>query len=106
MSFFKKLKEGEDTDFSEEKALEEQYQKMYKKIARDFVHKDDLKEILLEIIEEAGLTVEVERLPIKAYLKHKEYEKNMDSSLTRRKTFLDIDEYPFILIRGVEDGDW
>ena len=102
MSFFKKLKNDEDTDFSEENSLEEQYQKMFKKIARDFVHKDDLKEILIDILYNLDVESEVDRFPIKAFLKAKEYENNLNSSLKKRKKYLDIDDYPFFT-SGDED---
>jgi hypothetical protein len=102
MSFFKKLKDNEDTDFNEENNLEEQYQKMFKKIARDFVHKDDLKEILIDILYSLDIESEVNKFPVKAFMKAKEYEKNLNTSLTKRKKYLDIDEYPFF-IPGDED---
>ena len=52
MSFFKKLKDGVDTDFSDRESFyEETYQKIYKKIGRDFIHKEDFKYIIRELLE-------------------------------------------------------
>jgi hypothetical protein len=45
---------------------------------------------------------EVNKFPVKAFMKAKEYEKNLNTSLTKRKKYLDIDEYPFF-IPGDED---
>jgi len=90
MSFYKKIKNGEDTDFNEETQLEEQYQKMFKKIARDFVHIDDLKEILRNTIEDLfDQGVFVNR---NAYLKAKEYERNLDRKLEDRVKYKDVDD--------------
>lgn len=93
MSFYKKIRNGEDTDFSADAALEEQYQKMYKKIARDFVHRDDLVEILTELLEGFGLDNEGKMRSIKhAVLKSYEYKNNLESSLKNRKNYPDVDE--------------
>lgn len=60
MGFIKKMMRGEgltansDEDFGGENGvsrLEEQYMKMYMKIGRDFVHKDDFKRIIEEILD-------------------------------------------------------
>lgn len=90
MSFYKRLKDGEDTDFNDEVYLEEQYQKMFKKIARDFVHVDDLKEILRNVLDDI-LESDIS-LKRNAYLKAKEYEKNLNSKISNRKTYKDVDD--------------
>ena len=56
-SFLKRNINQEDPDEDEE--LEEQYKRLFKKIGRDFVAKDDLKTLLsliLETIDPLGLT--------------------------------------------------
>jgi hypothetical protein len=93
MSFYKKIRNREDTDFSVDAALEEQYQKMYKKIARDFVHKDDLVEILTELLEGLGLDNQGKMRSIKhAVLKSYEYKNNLERSLSKRRKYHDVDE--------------
>lgn len=90
MSFYKKLRDESDTDFDEDAFLEEQYQKMFKKIARDFVHIDDLREILNSAFDE--LFSEQSYMNRNAYLRAKEYQRNLDAKLSDRKTYQDIDE--------------
>lgn len=90
MSFYKKLKDGSDTDFDEESRLEEQYQKMFKKIARDFVHIEDLKEILRNTIED--LIEDGAFANTNAYLKSKEYERNLNRKIEDRISYRDVDD--------------
>ena len=57
MNFLKKAAREEDTS-DESGQLEEQYMKMFPKIGRDFVHKDDLENIvrqMMVIIDPLGL---------------------------------------------------
>ena len=51
MSFFGDLMKGESKALSEERRMEDHYEKIFKKISRDFVTKEDLKEILLDLME-------------------------------------------------------
>lgn len=92
MSFFKKLKDDEDTDFSEDESIEENYQKMFKKIARDFLTREDFKYIILEILNDILIEDrDVLDTKINAILKAKEYENNLEKSSDKRKKYLDID---------------
>lgn len=92
MSFFKKLKDDEDTDFSEDESIEENYQKMFKKIARDFLTREDFKYIILEILNDILIEDrDVLDTKINAVLKAKEYENNLEKSSDKRKKYLDID---------------
>lgn len=52
MGFLRDFEDGKDEDFDENEgpALEEKYMRLYMKIGRDFVHKDDLASILIEVI--------------------------------------------------------
>ena len=93
MSFYRDLKEGKDTNFNQEEYLEETYQKIYKKIARDFIHIEDFKEIMRDMFSDVLLDLELSlELRRNAFLKAKEYEKNLDRKLSERKNYQDIDE--------------
>ena len=97
MSFYKKLKDGEDTDFSEETKLEEQYQKMFKKIARDFLTREDFKFIIREILDEIVAESEQDlNTQTHAFLKAKEYKDNLKKSVRKRNKYRDIDELNWI----------
>lgn len=52
MGFLRDFEEGREDDFddSEGPRLEEKYMRLFMKIGRDFVHKDDLAIILSEVI--------------------------------------------------------
>lgn len=47
--FLQRSSDGEDAE-EEGSALEEQYMKMFPKMGRDFVHKDDLKAFVRELL--------------------------------------------------------
>lgn len=49
MSFLKRAARGQDSG-SESSALEEQYMKLFPKIGRDFVHREDLEDMLRQIM--------------------------------------------------------
>lgn len=49
MPFLKKAARGEDS-VDEGAALEEQYMKLFPKIGRDFVHREDLENILRQVM--------------------------------------------------------
>jgi hypothetical protein len=58
MGFLKKAANEEDSS-DETEQLEEQYMKLYPKIGRDFVHKEDLEAMLRQImrlLDPAGLS--------------------------------------------------
>lgn len=52
MGFLRDFEDGKEDDFDENEgpALEEKYMRMYMKMGRDFVHKEDLASILIELI--------------------------------------------------------
>ncbi len=92
MSLFENLKDGKDLDYSSDDQLEEQYQKMFKKIARDFVHIDDFKDILRTMLVDIINDVNNLEQNSFAYLKAKEYEENLNKKLSERKKYLDVDD--------------
>jgi hypothetical protein len=53
MGFLRDMEDGKEDDFDENEGpkLEEKYMRLFMKIGRDFVHKDDFAKILTEIIE-------------------------------------------------------
>jgi hypothetical protein len=81
---------------------EEQYQRMFKKIARDFVHREDLKEILRELflglsLFDEGLDyilkdINIEKKIDNAIDKAIEYRENLEKPKHKRKTYRDIDD--------------
>lgn len=97
MSFFKKLKNDEDTDFSEEESLEEDYEKLFKKIARDFLTREDFKYIIMEILNDMLIEDrDVLDTQTNAFLKAKEYENNLEKSSDKRKKYIDVDSLSWI----------
>ena len=50
-SFFRSIQNGSNSIFSENRRLEEEYEKLFKKIARDFVTRQDLEIILTDFVE-------------------------------------------------------
>lgn len=90
MGTFRKLKDGEDVESNNtEDNLEEQYQKMFKKIARDFVFKDDLKAIIGFLFDDIDDNTFEEKFDA-AYLKALEYKDNLSKPLKQRKKYEDI----------------
>lgn len=92
MGFYRKLNDREDIDGgSEADSLEEQYQKMFKKIARDFVFKDDLRAIFNFLLED--LIEDKEEFDTRynaAVLKAIEYRNNLSKPLKDRKNYKDV----------------
>ena len=90
MSLFNKLNNREDTESGkEENSLEEQYQKMFKKMARDFVFKDDLKAIIGFLFEDLDDNTIDEKFDA-AVLKAIEYRENLSKPKKDRKKYRDI----------------
>lgn len=91
MGMLRKLSSNEDV-VNEDDMIEEQYQKMFKKIARDFVHKDDLDLILGFLIQDlfpdqqAVIKSKVDSAVMKAI----EYKENLNKPLKDRKKYKDI----------------
>lgn len=50
-SFFRSIQNGSNSVFSENRRLEQEYEKLFKKIARDFVTREDLEVILADFVE-------------------------------------------------------
>jgi len=100
---FKNLLNKEDNDYQkDDNELEEMYQRMYKKMARDFVHREDLKEILNQIFLGLGSAnqafaflfkeVDVEILFDNAIDKAIEYRENLSKPRNKRKKYKDVDQ--------------
>ena len=51
MSYYRDLLNGTSSSETRELQLEEQYERLFKKIARDFVSREDLKVILEDFVE-------------------------------------------------------
>jgi hypothetical protein len=97
MGMFRKLKDKEDIPGgTNDDSLEEQYQKMFKKIARDFVFKEDLKLIFSSLFEELfDIEDEAEAERFNQYftaaaLKAIEYKDNLNKPLNKRKKYKDV----------------
>jgi hypothetical protein len=96
MGVLSKLKNKEDNDFNDEdNTLEEQYQKMFKKIARDFVTYDELYSTisysLLAVYESLGLDVNTYQASRDiAIAKALEYKENLSRQKTKRTKYKDI----------------
>lgn len=93
MGMFRKLLDKEDlSSINSESELEEQYQKMFKKIARDFVYKEDLSEILVfafgELLEKSD--IDTRSRVDSAIQKAIEYKQNLNKPLNQRKKYRDI----------------
>ena len=101
---FNNLNNNKDVKgMDENSSLEEEYQKMYKKIARDFVHRDDLKEILRELllglgsINQAVFGELLEQIDLdhninNAIEKAIEYRQNLSKPKLKRKKYKDIED--------------
>lgn len=100
---FKALNEKKDiAGATEHDELEEQYQRMFKKIARDFVHKDDLASIMNEYTEYLftiipGLEDSLEDNGFQnktdsAVNKALEYKENLKQPKHKRKQYKDVIE--------------
>lgn len=50
-SFLKSIRDGSNPIFSDNYRVEEEYEKLFKKIARDFVTREDLNVILTDFVE-------------------------------------------------------
>jgi len=93
MTFLNKLSKGETLESAkEDNILEEQYEKLFKKIARDFVTKEDLKDMMLEMLSLLSVTnassvLDNEQNAIKLA---NEYEANLKKSSSNRKKYKDI----------------
>jgi hypothetical protein len=94
-----------DNDFDDgEKELEEQYQKMFKKIARDFAMLEDIKQIvssmnaMLEIMRriDPEVTSELEEELVaerdNAVLKAIEYKNNLEKPRSKRNNYKDVND--------------
>lgn len=105
MGVFRNMQKGHDNDFDNGATeLEEQYQKMFKKIARDFATIEDIgglisqMNFLIEIIkrtnpeiaEELKEEVIVERE--NAVLKAMEYKSNLEKPRSKRTKYKDVSD--------------
>jgi hypothetical protein len=97
MGMFKKLHEREDVPGgTNQDALEEQYQQLFKKIARDFVYKEDLKSIMSFLYEDLFADDDEENESFfnerfnAAVLRAIEYRNNLSKPLKDRKKYKDV----------------
>jgi|11_taG_2_1085331.scaffolds.fasta_scaffold00085_6 hypothetical protein len=105
MGVFKNMQKGYDNDFdSGENELEEQYQKMFKKIARDFATIEDLdnlvsrlnllmtviKRLNPEILDDLEGDIISERET--AVLKAMEYKSNLEKPRSKRSKYKDVSD--------------
>ena len=103
MGVFSNMRKGIDNDFDNgETELEEQYQKLFKKIARDFALLEDVKQTLEtmnafmqhlrttnpELEKESGQNLEVGSE--NAILKAMEYDANLNLARSKRQKYKDV----------------
>lgn len=77
---------------SESESLEEMYEKLFPKIGRDFVYKDDLYKILKPILKAlgpAGKLVEI-GLEVEATKRAVEYKANIELGLSLKNRYSDL----------------
>ena len=93
MGFYRKLNDREDVNGgTTSDALEEQYQQMFKKIARDFVFRGDLKVIFNSLFKDL-IEDDDEAFNSRfdaAVLKAMEYRDNLNKSLDQRTKYKDV----------------
>lgn len=95
MGFYKKLKDNESTNFSDEdRRIEEEYQKLFPKIARDFICRKDVEKMFGNIIALLEQENEIRpATPVRhALLLAREYRLNLKRPINDRKSYRDIDE--------------
>tara|TARA_S200000501_G_C20837910_1_gene750251 strand:+ start:136 stop:438 length:303 start_codon:yes stop_codon:yes gene_type:complete len=97
MGFYKNLKDNKDTDFSkEERKIEEDYQKLFPKIARDFICRRDVEKTfnnILSVIDSDDNDLNEKLNSIRhALLIAREYKLNLKKPISERKNYKDIDE--------------
>lgn len=102
MGFLNKLNQNITTSVTEEDTvLEEQYEKMFSKIARDFLTKEDFKDIMMAFLQKISLTnpTLVNSLisdPVvlsfedNAIKKSQEYKENVRKPIHKRHKYKDI----------------
>ena len=102
MPFLSKLNKNETLDSaSSENVVEEQYEKLFKKIARDFLTKEDFKQILSEVLTHLAASNPSALISITASLNSLdeqnhaksialEYEKNLNTASNKKRKYKDI----------------
>jgi hypothetical protein len=103
MGVFSNMQKGHDNSFDTGSTeMEEQYQKMFKKIARDFVLIEDLVgalsryDSLIELLRKnnpeliAGLEDHIDSGSESAILKAIEYRKNLEQPRNKRQKYRDV----------------
>lgn len=105
MGVFRNMQRGHDNDFDNgENELEEQYQKMFKKIARDFATIEDLdglisqmnflmniiKRLNPDILDDIQDEIITERES--AVLKAMEYKSNLEKPRSKRTKYKDVSD--------------
>jgi len=96
MPVLSKLNNKEDNDFNnEDNTLEEQYQKMFKKIARDFVTYEELESILNYALIGVYGSLGLDNITFNdsrdiAIARALEYKQNLSKQKTKRTKYKDI----------------
>jgi hypothetical protein len=102
MPFLSNLNKGETLDSaSDDTVNEEQYQKLFKKIARDFLTKEDFRQILSEVLSQLAVSNPTALISISSSLSSLddqnaaksiaiEYEKNINTASNKKKKYKDI----------------
>lgn len=102
MGFLSKLNQNETTSVTEENTiLEEQYEKIFSKIARDFLTKEDFKDIMIALLQRISLTNPslanslisdpiVLSFEDNAIKKSQEYKENVRKPIHKRRKYKDI----------------
>lgn len=102
MGFLNKLNQNQTTAVTEENSiLEEQYEKMFSKIARDFITKEDFKDIMIALLQRISLTNPalanslisdpiVLSFEDNAIKKSQEYKENIKKPFHKRRNYKDV----------------
>lgn len=102
MGFLSKLNQNETTSVTEEDTvLEEQYEKLFSKMARDFLTKEDFKDIMIALLQRISLTNPalanslisdpiVLSFEDNAIKKSQEYKENSRKPIHKRRKYKDI----------------
>lgn len=93
----KNLLNNEDNEYQkDDNDLEELYQRLYKKIARDFVHRDDLRESLVQtflLFKALGIPIDetsIDTFSEEAINQAIEYKENLSKPRNKRNKYKDV----------------
>jgi hypothetical protein len=93
----KNLLNREDNDYEkDDNELEELYERLYKKIARDFVHRNDLRESLVQtflLFKALGIPIDetsIDTFSEEAINQAIEYKENLSKPRNKRNKYKDV----------------